>query len=60
MISELLLEALACPACQSPVQEAGTKIVCTDPQGGLRFPIRDGIPVMLIDGAERSTGRGRC
>ena len=60
MISELLLEVLACPACQSPVQKAGTKIVCTDPQCGLRFPIRDEIPVMLTDEAERPTGRGRC
>ena len=45
-----LLEILACPDDKQPVVKIGDKIVCT--QCGKRYPVRDGIPVMLIDEAE--------
>ncbi|MAG34647.1 MAG: hypothetical protein CL878_00125 [Dehalococcoidia bacterium] len=45
-----LLEILACPDDKQPVVKIDDKIVCT--QCGKRYPIRDGIPVMLIDEAE--------
>ena len=48
-----LLEILACPACQSKVIEESDWIVCTHSACGLRFPIRDGIPVMLIEEAQK-------
>ena len=51
MIDKDLLEILACPACKSDVQMQDDKIVCT--QCGLRYPIKDGIPIMLIDEAEK-------
>jgi uncharacterized protein YbaR (Trm112 family) len=59
MIDKELLEILACPKCKSEVRldEAAARIVCTSPTCGLRYPIRDGIPVMLIDEAEPGTGR---
>jgi uncharacterized protein YbaR (Trm112 family) len=59
MIDKELLEILACPKCKSEVRldEAAARIVCTSPSCGLRYPIRDGIPVMLIDEAEPGTGR---
>ncbi|MGH2349859.1 MAG: Trm112 family protein [bacterium] len=50
MISEELLRILACPLDKAPVELQGDRIVCT--QCGRRYPIRDGIPVMLIDEAE--------
>ena len=51
MIDKELLEILACPACKSQVElRDNKKIVCT--KCGRRYPIRDGIPVMLIDEAE--------
>lgn len=54
MIDPELLEILACPACDSrpPVKldEAGSCLVCTE--CGRRYPIRDGIPVMLVEEAE--------
>ena len=53
MIDTKLLEILACPKCKSPVKLDGEKIVCQNPQCGLKYPIRDGIPVMLIDEAEK-------
>lgn len=52
MIDEELLKFLACPKCKQPVKEEGNHLVCQNPQCGLRYPIRDGIPVMLIDEAE--------
>lgn len=53
MIDKELLEILACPSCKSTVKLEGERIICTSPACGLRFPIRDGIPVMLIDEAEK-------
>jgi len=35
------------------LDEAAQRIVCVSQACGLRYPIRDGIPVMLIDEAEK-------
>ena len=44
-----LLEILACPVCKSRVHSADGEIVC---EGcGRRYPIEDGIPIMLPDSA---------
>jgi uncharacterized protein YbaR (Trm112 family) len=53
MIDKELLDILACPACKSDVKLVNEKIICTNPECGLKYPIRDGIPVMLIDEAEK-------
>lgn len=53
-ISKDLLEILACPKCKSPVRQEDNALQCTNPECRLRYPIRDGIPVMLIDQAEPS------
>ena len=53
VIDPELLEILACPACKTRVVLQDERIVCTNSSCGLRFPIRDGIPVMLIDEAEK-------
>lgn len=55
-LSDELLEILACPACKQPVVQENDAIRCTNPACGLLYPIRDGIPIMLIDEAQ---GRGR-
>jgi uncharacterized protein YbaR (Trm112 family) len=41
-----LLEILACPVDHAPVRDEGTHLVCT--ACGRRYPVRDGIPVMLV------------
>ncbi|MDQ7850619.1 MAG: Trm112 family protein [Armatimonadota bacterium] len=45
-----LLRILACPVDKAPVELHGDRIVCT--HCGRRYPIRDGIPVMLVEEAE--------
>lgn len=57
MIDQKLLEILACPACKTPVRLEGERLVCT--QCGRRYPVRDGIPVMLIEEAEPPSGASR-
>ncbi len=57
MIDKELLEILACPKCRTKVKLEGERIVCTNPQCGLRYPICNGIPVMLIDEAEKPRGQ---
>jgi len=50
MIDPKLLEILACPLCKTEVKLEGERLVCV--QCRRRYPIRDGIPVMLIEEAE--------
>jgi len=57
MIDKELLEILACPKCKSPVKPEGEKLVCQNAQCGLKYPVRDGIPVMLIDEAEKPSAK---
>lgn len=51
MIDKKLLEILACPLDKRPVILKEEYLICTE--CGRRYPIRDGIPVMLIDEAEQ-------
>ena len=50
MIDKELLEILACPACKGDVKLDNNRIVCQ--KCWKKYPIREGIPVMLIDEAE--------
>lgn len=45
-----LLSILACPVDRAPVREEGDRLVCES--CGRRYPVRDGIPVMMVDEAE--------
>lgn len=49
-VSAELLSILACPSADhAPLELAGDELVCTSCAS--RFPIRDGIPVLLADDA---------
>ncbi len=50
MLDEELLANLACPLDKQPVELVGEYLICT--ACGRRYPIRDGIPVMLVEEAE--------
>jgi uncharacterized protein YbaR (Trm112 family) len=50
MIDKDLLEILACPACKGDVTLSEGKIVCS--KCGRKYPVKDGIPIMLVDEAD--------
>jgi uncharacterized protein len=52
-ISPELLEILRCPQCRSKVQidSEQTRLKCVSADCSLVYPIRDEIPVMLIEEA---------
>ena len=61
-IDSRLLEILVCPACRSEVRvgEAENGLTCVE--CGRTYPVRDGIPVMLVDEATppgTETGKDR-
>lgn len=48
-----MLEALVCPVTHGPLRyDAQAQELISD-TAGLAFPIHDGIPIMLIDGARQ-------
>ena len=46
-----LLEILVCPVTKGPLRYDEAKQELISEQAGLAFPIRDGIPIMLVDEA---------
>jgi uncharacterized protein len=50
-LDPMLLAILACPACHGElrVDEAAQELVCT--ACGLAYPVREDIPVLLVDEA---------
>jgi len=50
-----LLEILVCPKCKAAVREKDGALLCSDPGCGLVYPVRDGVPVMLVEEATLSS-----
>ena len=52
-IDERLMAIIVCPDCRSDLRasEADEELVCTG--CGLAYPVRDDIPVLLVDEARR-------
>ena len=52
-VSPELIEILRCPKCKEKVEinDEQTRLKCVNPECSLVYPIRDDIPVMLIDEA---------
>ena len=48
-IDPQLLSIMVCPVSHAPLREVDGWLVSTDPETRRRYPIRDGIPVMLIE-----------
>ncbi len=46
-----LLEILVCPLTKSPLRYDRAAQELISDQAGLAYPIRDGIPIMLVDEA---------
>ena len=50
-IDRKLLEILVCPLTKGPLTYDRTRQELLSLQAGLAYPIRDGIPIMLVDEA---------
>jgi uncharacterized protein YbaR (Trm112 family) len=56
LIDETLAAVLVCPVDRSDLEQDvdNEQLVCTS--CGRRYPVRDGIPIMLIEEAETPSG----
>lgn len=53
-----LLDVLACPKCKSPLRQVAPEdgegeLACTGESCGLVYPVRDDVPVLLVDEARQ-------
>lgn len=48
-----LLEVLVCPLTKQPLEYDAKKQELISPSAKLAYPIRDGIPIMLVDEARK-------
>ncbi|MCB0896473.1 MAG: Trm112 family protein [Nocardioidaceae bacterium] len=46
-----LLQIIVCPGCRSDLEVQAEELVCTG--CGLAYPVRDDIPVLLVDEARK-------
>lgn len=51
-LSEEVLQILACPGCQGALSEVDDYLLCSS--CSLKFPIQDGIPVLLLSEAVKA------
>ncbi len=54
-LEQFLLDVLACPHCHSALHadEAAGELVCGNDECRRAYPVRDGIPVLLLDEARQ-------
>ncbi|MFN3233016.1 MAG: Trm112 family protein [Alphaproteobacteria bacterium] len=55
-IDPKLLEVLVCPVTKAPLEYDRDANELISKQAGLAYPIRDGIPIMLVDEARSLEG----
>ncbi|MBL8629553.1 MAG: Trm112 family protein [Rhodospirillaceae bacterium] len=52
-IDAKLLEILVCPLTKGPLEYDRAKQELVSKKAGLAYPVRDGIPIMLVDEARK-------
>jgi len=52
-IDPWLLERLVCPVTRTPLRHDAVRDELVSDAAGLAYPIRDGVPVMLVEEARR-------
>ena len=57
-ISEDLLQIMECPVAHVPLVQVGDWLCSTDSETRRKYPIRDGIPIMLIEESETADPEG--
>lgn len=53
-IDEELLKIMECPVGHAPLVQIGDWLYSTDPGTRRKYPIRDGIPIMLIEESQEA------
>ncbi len=53
MLDKDFLNLLVCPACKAPLLQDGDNLICQRENCGLRYPVEDGVPVLLVDRATK-------
>ena len=53
MVDPKLLEILVCPQSHGPLTYDRERQELISEQAGLAYPVRDGIPILLVDEARR-------
>lgn len=53
MIDLEIIDHLVCPNCRSEVKAGEETIACQSAKCGMEYPVREGIPIMLIGGGEK-------
>ena len=48
-IDQELLRIMVCPVARTPLVQVGDWLYSTDSETRLKYPIRDGIPIMLVE-----------
>jgi len=48
-VDDELLKIMVCPVTHAPLVQVGDWLYSTDAQTRRKYPVRDGIPIMLID-----------
>lgn len=51
MIDETLLKLLVCPKSKAALKQVGSELICAT--SGLAYPIKDGIPILLVEEARK-------
>jgi uncharacterized protein YbaR (Trm112 family) len=48
-VAEELIDIMVCPVAHAPLVQVGDWLYSTDSQTRRKYPVRDGIPIMLVD-----------
>ena len=51
-IDKELLDIMVCPISHAPLKQVGDWLYSTDRETRRRYPVQDGIPIMLVDESE--------
>jgi uncharacterized protein len=57
-VSQELVDLLVCPACRGAIEYKDRRKLIICQECGRRYPVRDGIPVMLVEEAEQPKAKG--
>jgi uncharacterized protein YbaR (Trm112 family) len=52
-VNEALLARLVCPATRTPLRWDAERSELVSDAAGLAYPVRDGVPVLLVEEARR-------